>query len=191
MTCTTLMMVIAIKKLPPPTRKLVIHFPQLSKYVTLPFFLGNKLVHMATYTWQQQPVHCTKGVHKHKCITQFPHICECLCILAQHHMLLQDEDIRNLNLSDVFATLNCKSANGSTWACGLTFCLQRGKTNKKGAMLYATAFCHKDFHHCTVGAFAFYMLERFMVCNQDLFACCEFLALTDIIFSAPFSTYLD
>lgn len=126
------------------------------------------------YVWQQQPVHRTKGVRKYKCITRFPHIRERLCILARHHMLLRDEDIRNLNLSDVFATLDRKNAHGSTWACGLTFCLRRGKTKKKGAMLYATTFRHKDFRRCTVGAFAFYMLERFIVCkNTCLMVACS------------------
>ncbi|KAF9124408.1 hypothetical protein BGX30_000959, partial [Mortierella sp. GBA39] len=121
----------------------------------------NKLLLMATYTWKQQPVHRIKGVRKYKCIARFPHMCERLCILVRHHMLLRDEDIRNLNLSDVFATLNRKKAHGSTWACGLTSCLRRDKTNKKGAMLYATTFRHKDFRRCAVGAIAFYMLERF------------------------------
>lgn len=143
---------------------------------------------MATYTWQQQPVHRTKGVRKYKCITRFPHIRERLCILARHHMLLRDEDIRNLNLSDVFATLNRKNAHGSIWACGLTFCLRRGKTNKKGTMLYATTFRHKDFRRCTVGAFAFYMLERFMVCKNICFlvACCECIRLLTNFISLPF-----
>ena len=125
--------------------------------------LGNKLVRMATYTWQQRPVHRTKGIQKYRCITRFPHIRERLCILARHHMLLRDEDLRNLNLSDIFCTLHQKSAAGSRWASGFTFCLRRGKTNKKGATLYATAFRQKDFRRCTVGAFAFYLLERFMV----------------------------
>ncbi|KAK3833241.1 MAG: hypothetical protein J3R72DRAFT_231522 [Linnemannia gamsii] len=133
---------------------------------------GNKLVRMAMYTWKQQPVHRTKGIRKYSSITRFPYIRERLCILARHHMLLSDEDIRNLNFSDVFSTLNCKNATGSTWACGLTFCLRRDRPNKKGAMLYATAFRHKDFRRCTVGAFAFYMLERFMVCIYSVNSYC-------------------
>ncbi|KAG0345620.1 hypothetical protein BG004_003464 [Podila humilis] len=81
----------------------------------------DKLIRMATYTWQQQPVRRAKGVRKYSCITRFPYIRERLCILARHHMLLRDEDIRNLNLSDVFATLQCQNAKGSRWARGLTF----------------------------------------------------------------------
>ncbi|KAK3807502.1 MAG: hypothetical protein J3R72DRAFT_499432 [Linnemannia gamsii] len=35
-------------------------------------------------------------------------------------------------------------------------------------MLYATAFRHKDFRRCTMGAFAFYMLQRFMINNESV-----------------------
>ncbi|KAF9176257.1 hypothetical protein BGZ49_006465, partial [Haplosporangium sp. Z 27] len=77
-------------------------------------------------------------------------------------MLLRDEDIRNLNLVDIFNIQTKHHAPGSMLASGLVFCFIRGKTNRKGIKMYATAFRHKNFLRCTMGAFAFYMLERFM-----------------------------
>ena len=65
-------------------------------------------------------------------------------------MLLRDEDIRNANLSDIFSLLHRHSAPGSGSAFRLVFCLPRGKTNKKGENMYATAFRH-NIHRCTVG----------------------------------------
>lgn len=88
---------------------------------------------------------------------------ERLCLLAWHHMLLRDKDIRNANLSDTFSLLQRNSAAGSGTALGLVFCLPRGKTNKKGENMYATTFRHKNSNRCTVGGFAFYMFERFEV----------------------------
>ncbi|KAG9064031.1 hypothetical protein KI688_004145 [Linnemannia hyalina] len=34
-------------------------------------------------------------------------------------------------------------------------------------MLYATTYRHKDSRRCTVGAFSFYMLERFMINKES------------------------
>jgi len=78
-------------------------------------------------------------------------------------MLLRDEDIRNLAISDVFCTLRRHTVPGSTQALGLVFSLRKGKTNQTGENMYATAFRHKNFLRCTVAAFAFYMFERFQV----------------------------
>lgn len=72
-------------------------------------------------------------------------------------MLLRDEDIRNLNFSDIFDIQTRYPAAGSSLASGLV----SGKTNKKGVKLYATAFRHKIFLRCNVATFAFYILERF------------------------------
>ncbi|KAG0010297.1 hypothetical protein BGZ82_003515, partial [Podila clonocystis] len=80
---------------------------------------------------------------------------------ARHHMVLRDEDIRNLKLSDTFCIQQKHNAHGSQLATGLVFAISRGKTNKHRVRLFATAFRHKDFLRCTVGAFAFYMFERF------------------------------
>ncbi|KAF9939591.1 hypothetical protein BGZ65_010101 [Modicella reniformis] len=102
-----------------------------------------------------------KAKRTYDATSRFQYIREHLCLLARHHLLLRDEDIRNLNLSDIFNIQMRHHAPGSSLASGLVFCLSRGKTNKKGVKLYATAFRHKNFLRCTVAAFAFYMLERF------------------------------
>jgi hypothetical protein len=94
---------------------------------------------------------------------RFPHIRERFCMTARHHMVLRDEDIRNLKLSDTFCIQQRHNTHGSQLATGLVFAISRGKTNKHRVRLFATAFRHKDFLRCAVGAFAFYMFERFHV----------------------------
>jgi len=108
---------------------------------------------------------CTPGTWKriYKNQKRFQFMRERLCLLARHHMLLRDEDIRNLDLANTFNIQTRHPAPGSTLASGIVFCLTRGKTNHKGVELYATAYRHKNFLRCTMGGFAFYMLERFQV----------------------------
>lgn len=93
----------------------------------------------------------------------FPHMREWFCMTAWHHMVLRDEDIRNLKLSDTFCIQQKHNTHGSQLATGLVFAILHGKTNKQRVRLFATAFRHKDFLQCTVGAFAFYMFEWFHV----------------------------
>jgi len=126
-------------------------------------YTEKEFIRMITHTWCQRPMRQLKGKRFYQSAGRYRHIREHLCLLARHHMLLRDEDARNLNLSDIFSIQTRHSATGSAIATGLTFCLSRGKTNRKGVKLYATAFRHKRFYRCTVAAFAFYMLERFMV----------------------------
>ncbi|GJJ69211.1 hypothetical protein EMPS_01557 [Entomortierella parvispora] len=57
---------------------------------------------------------------------------------------------------------------GSDLATGIVCCISRGKTNKKGVKLYSTVFRHKNVLRCTVGGFAFYMLERWQVDKEPL-----------------------
>ncbi|KAF9108857.1 hypothetical protein BGX27_008193, partial [Mortierella sp. AM989] len=50
---------------------------------------------------------------------RFLHMRERLCLLARHHLVLRDEDIRNINLSSVFNIQTMHSAPGSRLASGL------------------------------------------------------------------------
>jgi hypothetical protein len=118
---------------------------------------------MLSFTWHMQPASQPAGKRVYKAWKRFQYIRERLCLLARHHMLLRDEDIRNLNLANTFNIQTMHPAPGSTLASGIVFCITRGKTNHKGVELYATAYRHKNFLRCTVGGFAFYMLERFQV----------------------------
>ncbi|KAG0339721.1 hypothetical protein BG005_003410, partial [Podila minutissima] len=116
---------------------------------------------MLSYTWRMLPAPQALGKRIYKNQKRFQYMRERLCLLARHHMLLRDEDIRNLDLANTFNIQTRHPAPGSTLASGIVFCLTRGKTNRKGVELYATAYRHKNFLWCTMGGFAFYMLERF------------------------------
>lgn len=124
-------------------------------------YTEGEFIRMSSFTWRMLAPVQEEGKRAYNRSLRFPHHRERLCILGRHHMLLRDEDIRNLNLSDTFNIQFRRKSPGSRLAMGLVFCIHRGKTNKNGTLLYATAFRHLNFLRCTVGAFAFYMLERF------------------------------
>ena len=126
-------------------------------------YIPSEFIRMLSFLWRELPPIQRKGKRSYNRTTRYQHMRERLCLLARHHMLLRDEDIRNANLSDTFSLLQRNSAPGSGTALGLVFCLPRGKTNKKGENMYATTFRHKSINRCTVGGFAFYMFERFEV----------------------------
>jgi hypothetical protein len=116
---------------------------------------------MLCYLWRNLPIKSSRrGARAYSSENRYPYHRERLCLLARHHMLMRDEDIRRLSLSDLFCIQSRHPAAGSQSATGLVFCIRKGKTNKKGIKMYSTAFRHKNFLRCTVGGFAFYMLER-------------------------------
>ncbi|KAK3840206.1 MAG: hypothetical protein JOS17DRAFT_9859 [Linnemannia elongata] len=121
---------------------------------------------MLCFTWRMLPLRQTQGKRAYTRRRRFQYLRERFCLLSRHHMLLRDEDLRNLNLANTFNIQTMHPAPGSTLASGIVFCITRGKTNHKGVELYATAYRHKNFLRCTVGGFAFYMLERFQVSNS-------------------------
>ncbi|KAG2222130.1 hypothetical protein INT45_007566 [Circinella minor] len=63
---------------------------------------------------------------------------EMFSISARYHMLLQDQDLRNLNFAD---------------------CFYKGKTLKEGEVKFACAIRHENVLRCPVGAFAFLMFS--------------------------------
>ena len=138
---------------------------------------------MLCYLWRGLPI-VSKSTAKRAYNTtkRYAYHRERLCLLARHHMLLRDEDIRGVTLADLFNIQRLHKGRGSKMATGLTFTLTRGKTNQEGVRLYATAFRHKEFRRCTVGGFAFYMLERWQVRTETMYCCYiylhDFLALT-------------
>ncbi|KAF9572075.1 hypothetical protein BGW38_008553, partial [Lunasporangiospora selenospora] len=120
-----------------------------------------QLLRMSSYLWRELPLPQQKGNRRYNARNRFQYMRERFCLLARHHMLLRDQDLRGLNISDLFNIQQRHPAKGSSLASGLVFCISHGKTNPNGVNVYATAFRHKNFLRCTVGAFAFYMLERF------------------------------
>jgi len=87
-----------------------------------------------------------------------------LSINWRHQMLLRDEDIRRLDLSDCFCEpIALQHLGTSVHIRGLVICLRGGKTRSDLNSQYSVALRHKNFARCPVGAFAFYMFERFEV----------------------------
>ncbi|KAF9536374.1 hypothetical protein EC957_011200, partial [Mortierella hygrophila] len=136
-------------------------------------YTERQLITMLAFTWRQQaslpaplPPNSMKEKRSYDTTSRFPHIREHFCIAARHHMVLRDEDLRNMNLSDCSSIDETRYVPGSERAAGLGFCFHKGKTNPDGKRVYAAAFRNKNFIRCPVGAFAFYMLERFQI-EQD------------------------
>lgn len=126
-------------------------------------YTNAQFLRMLSFLWRGVPPVRQQGKRPYNGARRYQHIRERLCLLARHHMLLRDEDIRNASLSDAFSLQERNALPGSGTALGVVLCLPRGKTNKKGENMYATAFRHKIPHRCTVGGFAFYLFERFEV----------------------------
>jgi hypothetical protein len=90
-------------------------------------------------------------------------------INLRHQMLLRDEDLRHLDLADCFSERVVTPIYGTTKAInGLTFCLSRGKTLADFEKNYSLVLRHKEYLRCGVGAFAFYLFERFHVSIKRL-----------------------
>lgn len=87
-------------------------------------------------------------------------------ISARHHMLLRDQDIRNLNFSDLFTTIIDKQDHrGTQQAVAVVFCIDQGKTLKPGEVKFACAIRHQNIHRCPVSALAFYLYSLLQVCK--------------------------
>lgn len=125
---------------------------------------------MLSFLWREELHRQVEGKRAYNNSGRYQYMRERLALLARHHMLLRDEDLRNANLLDIFSLVERHTAPGSGLALGVIICLPRGKTNKTGQNQYATAFRHEDLNRCTVGGFAFYMFERFEVRDFVTFA---------------------
>lgn len=100
------------------------------------------------------------------------HMRERFSIAARHHMLLRDQDLRNLNFSDCFSTIISRTQHrGVQQAVALLFCLDKVKTLKDGEVKFACAMRHYNLYRCPFSAFAFYLFSKLQVRNiQRLFA---------------------
>ncbi|KAI7831721.1 hypothetical protein BC939DRAFT_148143 [Gamsiella multidivaricata] len=113
---------------------------------------AKQLIQIASFTWRKLlvPGRVGKRVHDQ---ARFPHIREHLNIPARHHILLRDEDMGNLMLSDVFSVQTRHNVPGSALALGIVFSLPRGKTNQRGVNIYTIVYRHRNFVRCTVAVF--------------------------------------
>lgn len=90
---------------------------------------------MLSYTWRMLPLRQTCGKRTYNRRRRFQFMRERFCLLARHHMLLRDEDLRSLNLANAFNVQTMHPAPGSKLASGIVFCLSRGKSNHKGTAI--------------------------------------------------------
>lgn len=84
-------------------------------------------------------------------------------LAVRHAMLLRDENVRHLNISDCSMDTFVKQPGGTQEVMALVFSMRIGKTNTSGNVQLGMAVRHADVRRCSIGAFAFYMLERFQV----------------------------
>ncbi|KAG2206098.1 hypothetical protein INT47_003747, partial [Mucor saturninus] len=92
---------------------------------------------------------------------------EMFSISSRHHMLLRDQDLRNLNFADCFCTIIPKKQHkGIQQALALVFSLDKGKTLKEGEVKFACAMRHENVFRCPFSAFAFFMFSVLQV-NGD------------------------
>ena len=90
---------------------------------------------------------------------------EMFSISSRHHMLLRDQDLRNLNFADCFCTIIPKNQHkGMQQALALVFSLDKGKTLKEGEVKFACAMRHENIFRCPFGAFSFLMFSLLQVC---------------------------
>ncbi|OAD79494.1 hypothetical protein PHYBLDRAFT_162558 [Phycomyces blakesleeanus NRRL 1555(-)] len=85
---------------------------------------------------------------------------EMFSISSRHHMLLRDQNLRNLNFVDCFCTIIPKKQHeGMQQALALVFSLDKGKTLKEGEVKFACAMSHKNVFRCLFDAFAFFIFS--------------------------------
>lgn len=84
-------------------------------------------------------------------------------LAVRHSMLLRDENARYLDISDCSMDTFVKQPGGTQEVVALVFSMRIGKANKNGNVQLGMAVRHTDVRRCSVGAFAFYMFERFQV----------------------------
>lgn len=90
---------------------------------------------------------------------------ELFCLTSRHNMLLRDEDLRNLKMSDCFASVITEPRHpGVQQLVMLTFKLNKDKTNIKHKNWYASCLRHEDVRRCSFSAFAFHMFQLWQVC---------------------------
>ncbi|OAD76858.1 hypothetical protein PHYBLDRAFT_142364 [Phycomyces blakesleeanus NRRL 1555(-)] len=77
-----------------------------------------------------------------------------------HHMLLRNQDWRNLNFVDCFCTIIPKKQHkGMQQALALVFSLDKGKSLKEGEVKFACVMRHENIFRYPFGAFAFFMFS--------------------------------
>ena len=79
-------------------------------------------------------------------------------ISARHHMLLRDQDTRNLNFADCFPTIILKQQHKDTQRAVYTaFCLDKDENLKEADIKFACAIRHENVFRYHISPFAFFL----------------------------------
>ena len=87
-------------------------------------------------------------------------------LAASHGMLLRGEDLRGLVFANCFIQQIPKGRLDNQAVHMMTFVMEEGKTIVGERKEYAGAVRHEDVRRCVVGAFAFYVFDRFHVSSR-------------------------
>lgn len=101
--------------------------------------------------WQQAVTARSAGMREH------------LNLAVRHAMLLRDEDLRRLNISNCTVDTIEQRLGGTQAIMAMVFSIHGGKTSQHGYRQEGIAIRHRDVRRCSVGAMAFYLYERFQV----------------------------
>ncbi|KAG9071276.1 ATPase with role in protein import into the ER [Linnemannia hyalina] len=105
---------------------------------------------------------------------------------VRHSVLLRNENVRFLGISDCSMDTFVKQPGGTQEVVSLVFSMRIGKSNTTGNVQLGKAVRHADVRRCSVGAFAFYMFERF---QADISVLLFFLARDSICVYLSFIVY--
>ncbi|KAG9322912.1 hypothetical protein KVV02_003439 [Mortierella alpina] len=90
---------------------------------------------------------------------------EHLALAIRHSMLLRNEDLSQMNLSDCFMLPVGNRDRGSQAIVALVCAMHREKPIGGGHTQYGCALRHSDARRCSIGALAYYLFDRFH--NKD------------------------
>ena len=93
------------------------------------------------------------------------HIRNRMIFLMQHFCIMRGEDIRNMELADLFG-LNLPNESSVQECFALVTILRQGKTNQFNRIEYGSALRNANVNICPVGALALHLFWRFHVNNE-------------------------
>jgi hypothetical protein len=83
------------------------------------------------------------------------------CFLLSHYGLLRGENIRDLELADMFSQV--LDGEGFSFCTALVLLIQHGKTNQYGKLQHVGYMRNKDVRLCPIGSAAMYFFQRFHI----------------------------
>lgn len=86
------------------------------------------------------------------------------CFLLSHYGLLRGENVRDLELADMFSQV--LDGEGFSESVALVLLIQHGKTNQFGKLQHVGYMRNTEVRTCPIGAAGLYLFERFHIDNE-------------------------